>query len=308
MKTILSLSLASLVFATCAGAASLTTLVAKDGTVVGIVSVYNDAENVYVTCDPSPAWELTDAKLHAAASLDGIPQNKTGNPNVGKFTGKPGEAPWSASFPLDGAQPGDTFYVATFVGAYTAGGATSDEWVYTEGELTSVDLLAEGVYPSGTVTIGIQGEDLVVSFLTAYDWVLDYVNVYVSASNPDTGIIDGQTITHVQAEMPSMFEDIVVVPLASIPATVGDGVYVAIGGQVLWPIGYTPTGEIEFYPAAASIPGTLNPVVGTYTSVTIPGTFVPGTGTGEERTTSAWGAGFDFPGKRWSTYFKYTVE
>ena len=52
---------------------------------VGTVSVWNDAENLYVKYETTDDWYLTETHLHVATALGDIPQTKTGNPIPGHF-------------------------------------------------------------------------------------------------------------------------------------------------------------------------------------------------------------------------------
>jgi hypothetical protein len=51
----------------------------------GTVTIQNDASNLYVTYTTNDPWVITAVHLAVADSLDGIPQNKNGNPIPGHF-------------------------------------------------------------------------------------------------------------------------------------------------------------------------------------------------------------------------------
>ena len=78
-------------FAHTEDAPSVTDLIADGGSeataiVVGNVSVWNGAENLYVKYEiTEPDWCLTKTHLHVADSLANIPQTKKGNPKPGQF-------------------------------------------------------------------------------------------------------------------------------------------------------------------------------------------------------------------------------
>jgi len=67
------------------GTATTTTLFAGQTIVAGTVTVYNDASNIYIKYDTSAPWVISDTHAAVAATLDGIPQTKAGNPIPGRF-------------------------------------------------------------------------------------------------------------------------------------------------------------------------------------------------------------------------------
>ena len=52
---------------------------------VGYVQVTEDAENLYVEYHMKYGWQLVETHVAVAESLEGLPQNKKGNPKVGHF-------------------------------------------------------------------------------------------------------------------------------------------------------------------------------------------------------------------------------
>jgi hypothetical protein len=63
----------------------VTDLIAGKDTDVGDVLVWNDADYLYVKYATAAGWCLGETHLHVAASLEAIPQTKTGNPIPGHF-------------------------------------------------------------------------------------------------------------------------------------------------------------------------------------------------------------------------------
>lgn len=93
------------------GAPQTSTLFAGQTIVAGTVTVFNDASNIYVQYQTNYPWVISDAHAAVAATLDGIPQTKTGNPIPGRFA-------YSATFESDVTTY--TFQVPTGV-VFTAG-------------------------------------------------------------------------------------------------------------------------------------------------------------------------------------------
>jgi hypothetical protein len=68
----------------------VTDLIAGQTMDAGDVMVWNDADNLYVKYATSGDWCMEGIKLHVAASLEGIPQTRSGNPIPGQFDYKAG--------------------------------------------------------------------------------------------------------------------------------------------------------------------------------------------------------------------------
>jgi hypothetical protein len=62
-----------------------TELIAGQNINVGGVTVWNDADYIYVQYTTTGDWWITETHLHIATDLNGIPQTRKGNPKVGKF-------------------------------------------------------------------------------------------------------------------------------------------------------------------------------------------------------------------------------
>jgi hypothetical protein len=67
------------------GTPRASTLFAGQTIVAGTVTIFNDASNIYVQYQANFPWVISDAHAAVAATLDGIPQTKTGNPIPGRF-------------------------------------------------------------------------------------------------------------------------------------------------------------------------------------------------------------------------------
>jgi hypothetical protein len=94
----------------CGSPAAPVTLFAGQTTNAGSVTVSNDASFIYVEYTTTDPWQLIEAHLAIASTLDGIPQTHKNNPIPGRF-------PYSASF-----SPEVSDYVfAIPIGSFSAG-------------------------------------------------------------------------------------------------------------------------------------------------------------------------------------------
>ena len=90
-------------------------LMAGQNIKVGDVSVWNDADHLYVKYQTTDGWYLIESHVHFATSLDGIPQTN-GNPIPGSFDyameHDPEVLEYTYEMDLNGLEPG-TVYIAT---------------------------------------------------------------------------------------------------------------------------------------------------------------------------------------------------
>ena len=90
-------------------------LMAGQNIKVGDVSVWNDADHLYVKYETTDGWYLIESHVHFATSLDGIPQTN-GNPIPGSFDyameHDPEVLEYTYEMDLNGLEPG-TVYIAT---------------------------------------------------------------------------------------------------------------------------------------------------------------------------------------------------
>lgn len=63
-----------------------TTLVAGQHYAAGVITISNDATNIYVKYETYAPWLMSEAHVAVATTLAGIPQTKTGNPIPGRFS------------------------------------------------------------------------------------------------------------------------------------------------------------------------------------------------------------------------------
>lgn len=57
----------------------------RDQKIAGDVHVWCSGELIYVQYSTDSGWTISETHLAVATSLDGIPQNKKGNPKIGHF-------------------------------------------------------------------------------------------------------------------------------------------------------------------------------------------------------------------------------
>lgn len=118
------------------GATSVT-LLAGQSTDVGAVTMSNDDANLYVTLATTGGWSMTAAHVAVAASPDGFPTNKAGNPVVGQF-------PFSADL-----AEGTTDYTVSVSLAELGVAEGATVYVAAQADVTD-GLSAEGAWGAGT--------------------------------------------------------------------------------------------------------------------------------------------------------------
>jgi hypothetical protein len=262
---------------------------------VGQVEVWNDGDYLYVKyVVDAEDWCLTETHLHVATSLEGIPQ-KNGNPPPGQFDYQMEHdcvTEYTYRIPLTWDPETDLSIAAHAV--VCKEGAGGGEWI-----LTTVTLWAGQTIDAGTVTVAIEGEDLVVTYQTTGGWELIETQLYVGTTPPGTAAPGQFPYKHSPID-PPVTTDQYTIPLSDFGVGCDDTLYLAAHATVqkLLDDGTYQTetgwGEGEQIDGGWAM----------YFSVTIPCECVPP----EPVCETAWGAGFDFPGNNWATYFDYTVQ
>jgi len=122
------------------GAPEVVALIAGQHIDAGTVTVMNDGQEVTVEFRTSGDWYMSEVHLHIGLSLGDIPQNRSGNPQIGRFAYKETLSPASQyhEFTVDlgenGWVPGTELYIAAHavVGKLDAGSgnlyATETGW------------------------------------------------------------------------------------------------------------------------------------------------------------------------------------
>ena len=82
---VLSFALAPQATAEICGDPTTVTLWAGQNIDIGTVELSNDETTLFVTYTLTGGWEMTESHVHAAKTLEDIPQTKSGNPKVGNF-------------------------------------------------------------------------------------------------------------------------------------------------------------------------------------------------------------------------------
>lgn len=130
LALVLALGLVLPVAAHTEGDPFVTNLIAGQYDDVGDVKVWNDDTNLYVQY-VTTNWKMTETHLHVATSLDGIPQ-KNGNPPPGQFDYKmdhdPPVAEYTYIIPLSW-DPCTELYIAAHAVAWSE---TKTMWVYSD--------------------------------------------------------------------------------------------------------------------------------------------------------------------------------
>ena len=98
------------------GTATQTTLVAGQHYAAGVITISNDAANIYVKYETYAPWLMSEAHVAVATTLAGIPQTKTGNPIPGRFsysaTFDPEVASYMFTVPLSSLGNSTSLFVA----------------------------------------------------------------------------------------------------------------------------------------------------------------------------------------------------
>jgi len=137
------------------GDQTVVTLYAGQTIDVGTVTVQNDETNLEITFETTGDWYMTQTHLAISTSFSGIPQNKGGNPQVGKFPYKHDLDPPTqldtynfTLLELGGYEIGDTIYIAAH--AVVEMEETLDFCIDFEG-YTEKDVITAISTPSGDV-------------------------------------------------------------------------------------------------------------------------------------------------------------
>jgi hypothetical protein len=172
-----------------------TNLIAGGGNVnsaidAGDVLVWNDSDNLYVKY-VTDGWCLTETHLHIDISPDEIPQTN-GNPIPGQFDYKTEHdcvtdyvTEYTYEIPLDGYY-GQKLSIAAHAEVCKPGeGEREGEGGFAQGVINTTRLLAGQHIDSGTVTVAIEGENLVVTYETKDGWNLTETQLYVGTTKPE---------------------------------------------------------------------------------------------------------------------------
>lgn len=290
---------------------------------VGDVKVWNDADYLYLKyIVDTEGWCITETHLHVAISLEDIPQTKKGNPIPGQFDYKEEHdcvTEYTYEIPLEW-DPSDELFIATHaVVVQPIDGCFETVWQIGDVE--------EDPNSSKSLSDEFAGNHLgqVVDYYIPPN---DYNKNFPTAFVP-TNYDDGYPYAHPDKEF---FTELVNIYYAA---------YLPFGGQLSWRWTAGNSGSEEYdviwnsdiLGAFADL-GLPKPNEGFYAhELSIPSYngdqvisfartdewHAPGDGDGGrwdwirlekpcEQSETAWGAGFDFPGKNWATYFTYTVQ
>ncbi|MCK4730839.1 MAG: hypothetical protein KAT65_00145 [Methanophagales archaeon] len=283
-----------------------TDLIAGGGNVAsaidaGNVLVWNDDDNLYVKY-VTDGWCLTETHLHIDISLDGIPQKK-GNPIPGRFDYKTEHdcvTEYTYAIPQDWDYCPELYIAAHAVVCKPGEG----EGKFAQGVIYTATLWAGQTIDSGTVTVAIEGENLVVTYQTTGGWEMIETQLYVGTTPPSTCAPGQFPYKHSPIE-PPVTTDTYSIPLSKFGVGCDDTLYIATHATVqkLNSKG-DPIYKTETAWGWGKDGGTKCDVGWSrYFEVTITCEVPP-----EPVCETAWGAGLDFPGKNWATYFDYTVQ
>lgn len=295
----------------------VTTLYAGQHIDVGQVSVWNDANNVYV-CYDTDGWMMTETHLAVADTFEGLPQ-RNGNPSPGQFPYKHEDDdvdPYHDCFtlPVEWAPESELFMAAHAVvcSEEVPGETTLDDCGFTLGDIAIAPLVAGQHIDTGNVTVAVEYIDgeyyLVVTYTTTGDWGLNETHLAVAHSLEEIPQKNGNPIP---GRFPYKHEglngatvDTFVIPFADLMVNCDDVLYIAAHASVSRDDG---SGEIQQETAwggGEPFPGKNWAMYFTATVTCECGNEEPP----EPVCETAWGDGEDFPGNNWATYFTYTLE
>lgn len=90
----------------------------RDSNPVGNVTVYESGSTLYVRYTTTGGWYLAETNLEVASSFEDIPQTKTGNPKIGKFTYKTDHDPMVTEFTYEVPRGSGMLYIAAHAVVY----------------------------------------------------------------------------------------------------------------------------------------------------------------------------------------------
>jgi hypothetical protein len=92
-------------------------LVASDGSPVGLVTVFNSTDGLFITAAPSAGWDLAETRLALSTKASLLPKSRGGGPDLDRFllrkrkAGASGEMAYVLPLLVE---PGTTIYIALY--------------------------------------------------------------------------------------------------------------------------------------------------------------------------------------------------
>jgi len=274
----------------------VTDLIAGQTVDAGDVSVWNDGVHLYVKYETAGDWCLSTTNLDVATTLGEIPHTKKGLPIPGQFDypmpHDPCTTEYTYEIDLNGWGPGTKLYIAAHAVVCEPGGG------FVQGVITTVPLwIWTEAFNRGTVTVAIEGENLVVTYETISGWLMLDTHLYLDPTTPPTypppydsfpfkheGLGGGAGVT----------TDTYSISLPSLGVGCGDTLYISTHAYLR----YNGTGIYRHAWGQLEEPLDMSKWI-KYFSVTIPCEYVCKT---------AWGKGLRFTRTSWAMYFTYTVQ
>ena len=243
------------------------------GTLVGKVKVWNNGSNLYVKYEITE----TDCYLTEAHVYVGTTKPTTAAPGQFPYTDEFPEGLTSYQFTIPwqtGWACGTGLYVAAHATVCCPGenGGTPGEMQFVQGIIATQTLWAGQNIDAGTVSVAVEGENLVITYETKDGWELTETHLAVAHTLegiPQTkkgNPIPGQ-FPYKHENLPGITNDSYTIPLSELMVECDDVLYIA---------------------AHASLRKMVSG--------------------GEYQTETGWGNGVNFPGKNWATYFTVTIE
>lgn len=281
----------------------VTDLIASETIDVGSVTVWDDFVYLYVKYETEEPWTMTATHLYAAL----VPP-ATGEPEefpymhgeLGKVSEDLYEIPLSDLLGLEARFP-YIVYIAAHAVVCDGEGGTEDG--YGQGILTTRTLWAGQHVDSGTVTVAVEDEDLVVTYETKDGWEVLETHLYVSTQPPRKSAPGRFPYKH--EDLGGVTTDVYRIPLSEFEIECGDTLYFAAHTEQRRLLGYDNKGKPIYQEETGWAFDGDDPRIppgknwARYFAVTIPCG-------GEPRCETAWAWGpYDLPGPGWGWYFEY---
>lgn len=242
------------------------------GTLVGTVTVWNENGYLYVKYQITEAeWYLTETHVWVGTDYNNIPQNAA-----------PGQFPYKKEFddpqteytfeiPADGWDCETNLYLAAHATVCKPGeGEPSTQFV--QGVIATQTLWAGQHIDAGTITVAIEGENLVVTYETKDGWEMTATHLAVSKTLE--GIPQTKKGNPIPGKFPYKHEDL--------GGVTGDSYTILLSDFDI------ECDDMLYIAAHADLQKMIEG--------------------GSYQTETGWADGDDFPGKNWATYFTVTIE
>lgn len=283
----------------------VTDLKARETLDIGTVTVWNDNFSLYVKYETDEPWTMTATHLYAATAppTSGEPETfPYSHEELDQVDSDLYEIPLSELL-----EPGPTVSYMVYIAAHAlvCDGDSGSEDGFAQGIIATRTLWAGQHINSGTVTVAIEGEDLVVTYETKDGWELLETHLYVSTRPPRKSAPGRFPYKHENLDGATI--DVYRIPLSEFEAECGETLYFAAHTEQRKLLGFDDKGKAIYQEETGWAFDGDDPRIppgknwARYFSVTIP------CGGGPQCETAwAWGP-YELPGLDWGWYFDYEL-